>query len=188
MRRIVVSMWTTLDGYVAGVDDEMDWLAPDDDMAAYETSLVMSAETLLLGRVTHADFAGAWPPIARDADQPPETRAYAQRVDEMPKIVASRSGAITDWDNTSRLDSLDRDTVAALKAAGDGIVVVYGSLAVIAALQRIGAVDQYDLLVHPTALGAGKPLFTSGTRLQLVSTEAFGSGVTLMRYTPAVGP
>ncbi|MEE4021546.1 dihydrofolate reductase family protein [Gordonia sp. PKS22-38] len=188
MRRIVVSMWTTLDGYVAGLDDEMDWLAPDDDMAAYETSLVMSADALLLGRVTHTDFAGAWPPIAHDADQPPETRAYARRVDEMPKFVVSRSGAIAEWDNTSRLDTLDRDTVADLKASGDGTVVIYGSLAVIAALQQFGAVDQYDLLVHPTALGTGKALFTSGTRLQLVSAEAFGSGVTLMRYTPAVGP
>lgn len=185
MRRIVVSMWTTLDGYVAGLHDEMDWLAVDDHMMAYETSLVTDAEALLLGRGTHGDFAGAWPKIARDDAEAPATRAYARRVDDMPKIVVSRSGQTVDWDNTSRLDSLDADAVAQLKGGGDGDLVVYGSLGVIAALQGLGAVDEYHLLVHPTAIGEGKALFASPTRLQLRSVETFPSGVTLMRYTTA---
>lgn len=183
MRRIIVSMWTTLDGYVAGLQDEMDWLALDDHMMAYETSLVADAEALLLGRGTHGDFAGAWPSIARDDAEAPATRAYARRVDEMPKIVVSRSGQTVDWANTSRLDSLDADAVARLKDAGDGDLVVYGSLGVIAALQKLGTVDEYHLLVHPTAIGEGKALLASPTRLQLRSVETFPSGVALLRYT-----
>ena len=184
MRKIIVSMWTTLDGYVAGPHDEMDWLAPDDQMAAYETSLVENAEALLLGRGTHADFAATWPSIARDEAKADATRAYAQRVDAMPKIVVSRSGRTADWDNTSRLDSLDERSVARLKAGGDGCLVVYGSLTVIAALQRIDAVDEYHLLMHPTALGEGKALFASPVCLQLESVEAFTSGALLLRYSP----
>jgi dihydrofolate reductase len=178
-------MWTTLDGYVAGLEDEMDWLKVDDDMMAYETSLVTDAEALLLGRGTHRDFAGAWPEIARDETEAPGTRAYAQRVDDMPKIVASRSGQTADWDNTTRLDSLEADAVAELKNGGDGDLVVYGSLGVIAALEELGAVDEYHLLVHPTAIGEGKALFASPTQLQLHSVETFPSGVALMRYRPA---
>ena len=185
MRRIVVSMWTTLDGYVAGTHDEMDRLAVDDRMMAYETSLVTDAAALLLGRVTHGDFAGTWPRIARDDGEAPAARAYARRVDDMAKIVVSRSGQTVDWDGTSRLDSLDADGVAGLKSGGGGDIVVYGSLAVIAALQELGAVDEYHLLVHPTAIGDGKALFASPTRLQLGSVETFPSGVTLMRYTTA---
>jgi dihydrofolate reductase len=185
VRRIVVSMWTTLDGYVAGLQDEMDWLEVDDAMMAYEKSLVTAAEALLLGRRTHADFAGAWPKIARDDAEAPATRAYAQRVDDMPKIVVSRSGQTAGWDNTSRLDSLDADAVAHLKNGGDGDLVVYGSLRVIAALQQLGAVDEYHLLIHPTAIGEGKALFAAPTRLQLHAVETFPSGVTLMRYTTA---
>jgi dihydrofolate reductase len=157
VRRIVVSMWTTLDGYVAGLQDEMDWLEVDDAMMAYEKSLVTAAEALLLGRRTHADFAGAWPKIARDDAEAPATRAYAQRVDDMPKIVVSRSGQTAGWDNTSRLDSLE----------------------------QLGAVDEYHLLIHPTAIGEGKALFAAPTRLQLHAVETFPSGVTLMRYTTA---
>jgi dihydrofolate reductase len=182
--RIVVSMWTTLDGYVAGPDDEMDWLEPDDHMMAYETALVADADALLLGRVTHGDFAGSWPAVARNEAEPPAVRAYARRVDEMPKIVVSRSGRITNWANTSHLDTLDAQTVARLKNGADGYLVVYGSLALIASLQKLDAIDEYHLLVHPTAICEGKALFTSPTRLRLHSAETFPSGVTLMRHTP----
>jgi dihydrofolate reductase len=103
----------------------------------------------------------------------------------MPKFVVSRSGQTAGWDNTSRLDSLDADAVAHLKNGGDGDLVVYGSLGVIAALQKLGAVDEYHLLIHPTAIGEGKPLFAAPTRLQLHAVETFPTGVALMRYTPA---
>lgn len=184
MRRIVVSMWITLDGYVAGPQDEMDWLAPDGRMMEYETSLVTDAEALLLGRITHGDFAEAWPRIARDDSETPEMRAYAQRVDDMPKIVISRSGKTTRWGGTSRVESLDADTVTKLKSDGDGELVIYGSLGVIAALQELDMIDEYHLLVHPTAIGDGKALFHSPARLRLRSAEPFPTGVVLMRYEP----
>jgi dihydrofolate reductase len=185
VRRIVVSMWTTLDGYVADADDEMDWLAIDDQMMAYEISLVTHAAALVLGRVTHGDFADAWPRVARDHTEAPATRTYAQRVDVMPKVVVSRSGQIASWGGTSRLTSLDADAVAQLKEGEDGDLVVYGSLRVVHALQSLGAVDEYHLLVHPTAIGQGKALFAAPTRLYLRSVEAFSSGVSLMRYASA---
>lgn len=187
MRRIVVSMWTTLDGYVADLRDEMPWLAPDERMMEYEIALVEDAEALLLGRVTHGDFAGAWPSVAQDESAEPAARRYAMRVDEMPKIVVSRSGDTEAWANSSLLAALDKATVTALKRAGDGDLVVYGSLSVIGALRALDVIDEYHLLVHPTAIGAGKALFPSGqepARLSLRSLEAFPSGVALMRYFP----
>jgi dihydrofolate reductase len=188
MRRIVVSMWTTLDGYVAGPQDEMPWLALDERMMEYEIALVSDSEALLLGRVTHSDFAGAWPDIAKDESEAPATRAYAQRVDAMPKFVVSRLGTTAAWTNSSVVESLDTDTVTALKRGGDGDLVVYGSLSVIAALRAIDMIDEYHLLVHPTTIGTGKALFPADqtpARLRLRSVEQFPSGVALMRYTPA---
>jgi dihydrofolate reductase len=188
MRRIIVSMWTTLDGYVAGPEDEMDWLAPDEPMMEYEISLVNAAEGLLLGRVTHGDFAGQWPRTAQDDSADPGTRAYAQRVDEMPKFVVSRSGTTAAWNNSSVVESLDKDTVSALKDEGDGDLVVYGSLSVIAALRAIDMIDEYHLLVHPTTIGEGKALFPADqapAHLRLSSVDPFPSGVALMRYSPA---
>jgi dihydrofolate reductase len=188
MRRIIVSMWTTLDCYVAGPEDDMTWLVPDERMMDYEISLVNAAEALLLGRITHGDFAGAWPSVAQDDSAEPGNRAYAKRVDEMPKFVVSRSGKAAAWDNSSVVESLDKNTVSALKEDGDGDLVVYGSLSVVAALRAIDMIDEYHLLVHPTTIGEGKALFPADqapARLSLRSVEAFASGVALMRYSPA---
>jgi dihydrofolate reductase len=97
--------------------------------------------------------------------------------------VVSRSGRIADWNPTSRLGSLDAASVAQLKDGGEGDLVIYGSIGVIAELHGLDAVDEYQLLVHPTAIGKGKPLFGSPTRLRLRGVEPFPSGVTLMRYS-----
>jgi dihydrofolate reductase len=78
--------------------------------------------------------------------------------------------------------------VTALKRDGDGDLVVYGSLSVIAALRAIDMIDEYHLLVHPTTIGKGKALFPADqapARLHLRSVEPFPSGVALMRYSPA---
>ena len=174
MRRIVASMWTTLDGYVADSQDEMPWLEVDERMMEYEISLVNDAEALLLGRVTHGDFASAWPSVAQDESEPPANRAYAQRVDEMPKFVVSRSGATAAWANSSLVESLDKDTVTALKRGGDGDLVVYGILSVIAALRAIDMIDEYHLLVHPTTVGKGR-LYSQPTKCLLACTFALSS-------------
>lgn len=187
MRRVIVSMWTTLDGFVAGPTDEMDRLAVDDQMLAYEIDVVTNAETLLLGRVTHGDFAGSWPEVAKDTGADENQRTYAQRVDAMEKVVASKSGNTAEWKGTQRLTDLDLDTITELKRQPGGDIVTYGSLSVVNALTRLAMIDEYHLLIHPLYLCSGKPLFHGEQRmgLELVSAETFQSGVMLTKYLPA---
>jgi dihydrofolate reductase len=185
MGKIIVTAWITLDGYVAGPDDEMDWLLLDSDLMRYEQALVDKASALLLGRITHTDFANAWPATAADPDGDPATRDYARRVCELAKVVVSRSGDITPWEGTTRLRSLERASIDDLKARQDGHIVVYGSLSVVGALTALGAVDEYHLLVHPVLLGAGKPLHGERLPLRTLSVDTFSSGVTLNKYAPA---
>lgn len=185
MGKIIVTAWIALDGYVAGPDDEMDWLLFDEDLMRYEQTLVDEASALLFGRQTHSDFANSWPKMAADPDEDPATRAYAQRVCELAKVVVSGSGDVTPWEGTTRLHPLDRPAIEELKARHDGPIVVYGSLSVVGALVSLGAVDEFHLLVHPILLGAGKPLYGERLPLRALATETFSSGVTLSRYAPA---
>ncbi|MET8357404.1 dihydrofolate reductase family protein [Micromonospora sp. NPDC005171] len=188
MRNIVVSMWTTLDGFVAGSDDEMDWLLIDDHLQKYEWDLVDNAGSLMLGRVTHADFAGHWPLVAQDPDQPDDVRGYAQRLDALEKIVVSASGDTATWTNTRRLTRLDPDEITALKRGPGGDIVVYGSLTLIRSLADLRLIDELHLLVHPVFLRRGKALFDGDqppARLELVSAEPFASGVVLLKYHSA---
>lgn len=186
MRKIIVSMWTTLDNFVAGPNDEMDWLRIDSGVMAYEQAFVDDAEMLLLGRSTFGDFAGHWPKASRNPDTEPTERNYAQRVDAMNKIVVSASGEVAEWRNTEVLSTLDEKEIAALKGGGDGNIVIYGSLSIVNALTSLGAVDEFHLLVHPIVLGAGKPMFDKAraVALELLSAEPFKSGVVLMKYRP----
>lgn len=63
MRKVIVTMWVTLDGYIAGPNDDMRWVRVDDAMGKYEDDMVSAADTLVLGRVTYQSFAGAWPHV-----------------------------------------------------------------------------------------------------------------------------
>lgn len=183
-RKIIVSMWTTLDGFVAGPDDEMDWLQIDDQVMRYERELVESADTLLLGRLTHADFAGYWPKAANDPDEPEEVRRYGSRVDSMEKIVISASGDTTPWRNTIRLEHPEQ--INEIKHGPGVDIVVYGSLGVIRSLAELGLIDEFHLLAHPIFLNEGKRLFDAGQpmRLDLISAEPLPSGVVLSKYGP----
>lgn len=80
------------------------------------------ADSLLLGRITHGDFAGHWPQVADDPTEPDEVRAYARRVAAMDRIVISASGNTAPWKNTRRLERIDPDEITELKrgTGGDG--------------------------------------------------------------------
>jgi dihydrofolate reductase len=189
VRKIIVTMWTTLDGFVAGPADEMDWLRLDDELQAYETDLVGAAETLMLGRVTFNDFAGYWPQVARNSAEQPASRRYAQVLDGMEKIVVSASGQLAEWNRTRRWRSVDRDAILDLEKSPGGDIVVYGSLSLVEALTELGLVDEFHLLVHPVILRDGKPLLRPGrppVDMQHLSTRILASGVALTKYRPAI--
>lgn len=188
MRKIKVSMWITLDGYVAGPANEMDWLLIDDDMMEYEQSFVNNADTLLLGRTTFTDFSGYWPATAKNASAAKHERDYAQRLDKLQKIVISETDKIPKWDETRRLSHIDRQEILDIKEQPGKDIVMYGSLSIVNALTELGLVDEYQLLVHPLYLRQGIPLFQktgSSVNLELISAETFSSGVVLMKYRPA---
>src|SRR5215472_18803460 len=93
MRKIIVTMWVTLDGHVSGADGEMDWVGQfyDEAMGNYESDLVSAADTLLLGRVTYQSFAGSWPKVPDDPMSPPGLVEYARKLNAMRKIVFSKT-------------------------------------------------------------------------------------------------
>lgn len=192
MSRLIVSMWTTLDGYVAGPDDSMDWLRPDQDMMDYEIDLVENAGALLLGRVTHTDFASHWPAVAAGRIEADEgTRRYARRLDRLDKFVASRSGDVASWPETHRIAEVTAAEIRRIKTEAGGDVVVYGSLSLIATLNALELIDEYHLIVHPTLLCRGKPLLDGEQRrtpLMLIDSRPFSTGAVLLRYAAVPEP
>ena len=179
-------MWISLDGFIAGPNEAMDWVLVDDEMGQYEDSMVSNAATLLLGRVTYDSFAGAWPYVPDNPDASEGEKAYARIVNALQKVVFSKSLEKAEWHNSKLLRAVNPAEIEKLKQEPGKDIVIYGSASIIQQLTNLGLIDEYQLLVHPIVLGGGKRLFkdVSNTSLKLVETKTFSSGVVLLTYQP----
>jgi len=188
MRKVIVTMWVTLDGFIAGPNDDMSWIIVDDAMGAYEDAMVSAADTLVLGRVTYQSFAGAWPHVPDNPEASEGEKEYARKVNSLRKIVFSKTLETVEWHNSTLVHEISLDDIVALKHEAGKNIVIYGSASIVQALTTLGLIDEYQLLVHPVVLGGGKRLFREGndrTALRLVETKTFDSGVVLLTYQPA---
>jgi dihydrofolate reductase len=80
------------------------------------------------------------------------------------------------------------ENVTALKQEGGREIVLTGSIALAHAMIEVELVDEYPLFVYPTVQGGGRRLFPAGyelSRLRLLDSKPFRSGITLQRYAPA---
>src|SRR5947209_14846881 len=189
MRKIIVTMWITLDGFIAGPNGEMDWVGEsyEEAMGNYEYDLVSSADTLLLGRVTYQSFAGSWPHVPDNPNAPEGEKAYARKLNAMRKIVFSRTLESVEWNNSTLVKEVSSEEIEQLKHEPGRDMVIYGSASLVRTLTNLGLIDEYQILVHPVILGSGKPLFQDikdQVKLKLVNTKTHPSGVVLLSYQP----
>ena len=102
----------------------------------------------------------------------------------MRKIVFSKTLKQVDWNNSQLFDEINPEAIKRLKQDDGKNILIYGSASVVQQLTSLGLIDEYQILVHPVALGGGKPLFKGKQKLKLVSAKAFTSGVVLLTYQP----
>jgi len=185
MRKIVVMMSVSVDGFMEGPNREIDWHLVDEELHQHFNDELATMGAFLDGRVTYELMAAYWPTADRDpASTAPEVE-FARIWRDMPKLVFSTTLERADW-NTTIVREVDPEAIAALKAQPGGDLAV-GGADLAAAFRRLDLVDEYRLYVHPVVLGKGKPLFApedTWTGLRLVGTGTFGSGVVLLRYQP----
>ena len=185
MRKILVTEWVSLDGFTAGANGEMDWITAGEDNGEYQNEVVTQADTLLLGRTTYESFAGAWPQRAKDPNTDPGERAFAQRFCDMRKVVISQSLPTVEWEHSTLLREIDPAKILKLKQEPGKDIAIYGSASIVRALTDLGLIDEYQLTVHPVALGSGKALFGDIQRranLKLIKNKVLPSGVVRLYY------
>jgi dihydrofolate reductase len=179
MRKLVVSMFVTLDGVMEAPGK---WSFPywNDEIARFKAEEMRSSDLLLLGRVTYQGFAAAWP--AMTAEQ------GADQMNGMRKVVVSTTLTEALWKNSMLLKENVEAEIAKLKEQPGQDILVYGSADLLQTLMQHDLVDEYRLLVYPIVLGSGKRLFREGSipvNLKLITSTVFGSGVVLLTYQPA---
>jgi dihydrofolate reductase len=183
VRKIVVSMSVSLDGYMEGPDRDIGWHLVDDELHDHFNDWLAGMGAFLEGRVTYELMAGVWPTAGADPASTRPMVEFARIWLDMPKIVYSRTLEHADW-NTTVVRDVVADEVRALKAQPGGDMVL-GGAELAAAFRRLDLIDEYRIYVHPVLIGAGKPLFSAWdtrTDLRLVGTRVFGNGVVLLHY------
>jgi dihydrofolate reductase len=183
MRKIILMMSLSVDGFFEGPDREIDWGMVDDELHNHFNELLGAMSAFLDGRVTYELMAGYWPTADSDPASPRPVAEFARIWRDMPKIVYSRTLERADWNTTVVRDVIPEE-VMELKAQPGGDMVV-GGADLAAAFMRHDLIDEYRLYVHPVVIGKGKPLFPpsdSRIDLRLVESRRFGNGVVLLRY------
>jgi dihydrofolate reductase len=182
MKKIAAGLFISLDGVVEAPDQ---WHFPyfDEAMGAAVSAQIDAADTLLLGRKTYDSFAGAWPDREEAGE---EDAGFAKQLGDMRKIVVSNQRLELDWRNTEQLEGDLVEGVRALKAEGEGVIGVSGSVSIVRQLLAAGLLDELHLLVHPIAVRKGMRLFDDGESipLELLRSETFQTGVLELVYGP----
>jgi dihydrofolate reductase len=179
MRRIINSTNVTLDG-VSERLPEWHFQYMDDEAVGVTTEDLHAAEALLMGRQTYDVFAASWPERGGD---------YADRINAMPKYVASGTLRNATWTNTTVIRDVAGE-VADLKQQPGGDILMYGFGPVAANLLEHGLLDEIRLFVHPVLAGGtgqwADLLLDAGAvgHLELVAHRALRSGVMLLTYRP----
>lgn len=171
MRRIVLQMSVSVDGFVAGPQGGLGGSLPeDDDQTRWKLDQLHQTGTHIMGRVTYEQMATHWPTA---------TDEYAAPMNEIPKVVFSKTLERADWNNSRVARGDTAEQIARLKREPGKDIVAHGGAAFVQALSNLGLIDEYRLVIEPVALGNGLPMFKdlpAVLRLNLVEAKTFSTG------------
>src|SRR5690349_18596774 len=148
MGKLIFNVMTSLDGFYAGPNGELDWHYADAEHEAIAIEMLDASEALVFGRITYEMMASYWPAAPSDP--------VADRMNALPKIVCSRTLQRADWHNTRLIRDNVSQELAALKRQARKHLTILGSANLGATLLTHGIVDEIIIMVCPIVLGAGK--------------------------------
>jgi dihydrofolate reductase len=184
MRQLILQTGVSLDGYVAALDGSHPWGYAQHDEGAKRWVLdsVWGAGAHLMGRVTYEEMAATWPTSESE---------YARPMNEIPKVVFSKTLQQADWPESRIARGDIGEEIRRLKREPGKDLIAYGGARFAQTLSRLGLVDEYRLMVQPAALGAGLPLFKeldAPLHLELIEATTYATGVAIHVYRPRSVP
>jgi dihydrofolate reductase len=185
MARLVSFTSISLDGYFTGKNDDIGWMhrGDDPDFQAFTADNAQAGGRLLLGRITYDLMERYWPTAQAAQNEP----VVAERMNQLPKIVFSRTMRNARWRNTQLVSGDMLAAVRKLKEDKGPDIVILGSGSIVCQLTEVHLVDEYQLVIVPTALGEGRSLFhhiREPINLKLLGAKSFPMGKLFLRYAP----
>ena len=179
MRKLIASINMTLDGFC----DHTAVIA-DDELHQHYNELLSNAGTLLYGRITYQLMESYWPSVVKNPTGNKPEDEFAVLIDNVSKIVYSRTLKNVDWKNTELKKEVVKEEVLELKQQ-EGKNIFVGSPSLIVTLTKLDLIDEYQICVHPVIIGKGLQLFKNINErisLKLLKTKTLGSGAVTLYY------
>ena len=180
MRKLIAAINMTLDGFcdhTAGI--------ADDEILQHYNELLRSADGIIYGRITYR-LMEYWPTVVKKPTGNKPMDEFAVTIDNISKIVFSRTLKNVEWKNTRMAKGSIKEEVLALKQQ-PGKDILVGSPSLIVQSMNLNLIDEFQLCVHPVIIGNGLQLLKNindRINLKLLRTKTFGGGAVILYYEP----
>lgn len=185
MRKLKLQVQMSVDGFIAGPQGEMDFMAWnwDDALKQYVEDLTESVDGIVMGRKLAEGFIPYWAQVASDPQH--EEFEAGKTFAGMPKVVFSRTLKESPWENARIAQRELTAEIRALKEQPGEDIIAYGGAEFVSSLIQEGLVDDFHLFVNPVAIGQGMPIFQALDRKQgftLREARSFTCGIVVLHY------
>jgi len=183
MRKVKLQMQMTINGYVGGVNGENNWMTwePDAEFISFLSSLIDTSDTLLLGRKTAEGIISYW---EKEAAQNP-AHPFAQKIVDIPKVVFTKTLNNPAWNNTTLAKGDIVKEIADLKKKNGKDILVFGGAGFVSSLIKEGLIDEYHLIINPTAMSEGMTIFGDLDKIQRftpIQSRLYPGGKTVLSF------
>lgn len=184
MKKLKLQMQMTIDGFVAGPNDELNWMKFDwaDDIKNYVNELTDSVDTIIMGRKMTDGFISYWSNVKPQSEE----YQFARKMMEKHKIVFTKSLGQSKWENTSLAKGDLKDEIDKLKNQTGKDIIVYGGVGFVSSLVQSGLIDEYYLFINPVVLGDGRTIFRGVEKkvdVKLAESRKFSCGIVINKYS-----
>jgi dihydrofolate reductase len=186
MRKLIVSMHTTLDGFVAGQNGEMNWINVNEEIFDFVGKLTDDADTALYGRITYEMMNGYWPAAGKKPNASKHDIEHSRWYNQSMKVVLSTTITDNEVDKTKIISNNLADNINKLKQQDGKNILIFGSATATHSLFNEGLIDELWLFVNPVVIGKGNPMFKGvnhTTNLTLIESKQFACGVVGLHYS-----
>src|SRR5919112_6587428 len=186
MRKLKLHVAMSIDGCIAGPNNEMDWIdfTWNEKLRECEDRLHEPVDTILMGRKMTNEFISYWSNVMNKPEDP--EYIFAKKMMETPKIVFTKTLNKSEWPNTEIATGDLKEEITKLKRQdGGGDIIVYGGASFDSSLIKENLIDEYYLFVNPVAIGNGKTIFKDLKeirKLNLIESITFDYGTVLLHY------
>ncbi|GLX70567.1 dihydrofolate reductase family protein [Paenibacillus glycanilyticus] len=185
MRKLVLFMHVSLDGYASDLNGGLGWIPYNEELEKYAEEIVAEVGSPVYGRTTYRMMEGYWPTMLDNPDASTHELEHAKWLQDVKKIVISDTMDKVEWNNTMLIKDNIAEEFKALKEQPGKNLVIFGSPGAAKTLLELGLIDEFMLTICPVILGGGNSVFHGDgekTKLKLLSSRTFESGIIAARY------